>query len=264
MADLNFIDKRKLQELFGMGSGYVLNFSNNTFRDFFIDTIGKDIYDEKYNKDSGSKANRLRAFWELESNDVVGKLTEDLIHWAELIDGYVPDDRLLSECKNIARRLLGSASVPEIDVINANVLGAEFETIAKSVRSAITNNEPGSGLDRLHTFVVKYIRGISAKHGIPTVRDKPLHSIFGEYVKYLRANNRLKSDMTERILKSCISTLEAFNTVRNDQSLAHDNDVLNYDESLLIFNHITATIRFIQSLEEQGALIKFENEDATG
>ena len=55
--------------------------------------------------------------------------------------------------------------------------------------------------------------------------------------------------MTERILKSSISVLEAFNDVRNNKSLAHDNPILNYEESLLIFNHVAASIRFIKSLE---------------
>jgi len=41
--------------------------------------------------------------------------------------------------------------------------------------------------------------------------------------------------MTERILKSSISILDAFNDVRNNKSLAHDNPVLNRNESLLIF-----------------------------
>jgi Abortive infection C-terminus len=55
--------------------------------------------------------------------------------------------------------------------------------------------------------------------------------------------------MTERIIKSSISVLEAFNDVRNNKSLAHDNPILNYEESLLIFNHVASSIRFIKSLE---------------
>ena len=55
--------------------------------------------------------------------------------------------------------------------------------------------------------------------------------------------------MAERILKSSISVLEAFNDVRNNKSLAHDNPILNYEESLLIFNHVAASIRFIKALE---------------
>ena len=65
--------------------------------------------------------------------------------------------------------------------------------------------------------------------------------------------------MTERILRSSISVLEAFNDVRNNKSLAHDNPILNYDESLLIFNHVASSIRFIKSLE---ARIKIQKQKA--
>jgi len=55
--------------------------------------------------------------------------------------------------------------------------------------------------------------------------------------------------MTLRILKSNISVLDAFNFVRNNQSLAHDNTLLNYDESILIFSHVSASIRFLKVFE---------------
>lgn len=57
--------------------------------------------------------------------------------------------------------------------------------------------------------------------------------------------------MRAQILKSSISTMEAFNRVRNEQSIAHDNPLLNYNESLLIFNHVSSAIRFIAALESQ-------------
>jgi hypothetical protein len=62
--------------------------------------------------------------------------------------------------------------------------------------------------------------------------------------------------MTERILKSSISTMEAFNRVRNDTSLAHDNPTLNYDESLLIFNHVCSAVRFIRALEARAERLR--------
>jgi hypothetical protein len=68
-------------------------------------------------------------------------------------------------------------------------------------------------------------------------------------VKRLRDAGHLESLMTERILKSSISVLEAFSDVRNNKSLAHDNPILNYEESLLIFNHVASSIRFIKSIE---------------
>jgi hypothetical protein len=47
-----------------MGSGYVLDFSNRTFEEFVLDSIGKSIYAAEYETGGGSKANRLRALLE--------------------------------------------------------------------------------------------------------------------------------------------------------------------------------------------------------
>ena len=128
--------------------------------------------------------------------------------------------------------------------------GRDFEILANSVRDSIEKNRPEEGLDRLHTFVVKYIRVLCERNGIPTSREKPLHSLFGEYLKFLKARGLIQSGMAERILKSTISVLEAFNTVRNEQSLAHDNPLLNYGESILIFNNVATAIRFIAAIED--------------
>ncbi|MNT78296.1 hypothetical protein D3C72_2175190 [compost metagenome] len=57
--------------------------------------------------------------------------------------------------------------------------------------------------------------------------------------------------MSEKILKYSINILDAFNDVRNNKSLAHDNPILNYDESLLILNNISTAIRFIEKIEIQ-------------
>jgi hypothetical protein len=60
--------------------------------------------------------------------------------------------------------------------------------------------------------------------------------------KRLRDSGHVESEMAARILKSSIFTLEAFNDVRNNRSLAHDNPMLHYDEALLIFNHVVGTV----------------------
>ena len=80
--------------------------------------------------------------------------------------------------------------------------------------------------------------------------------LFGLYIVFFQERaligmypSNITSEMTERILKSSISVMEAFSQVRNNQSYAHDNQVLNYNESLLIFGHVTSSIRFIERLE---------------
>lgn len=253
MADLTNLEKRNLEKMFGMGGGYVLTFSNRTFAEFVQDSTGKDIFDESYNWGSGSKANRLRAFWTNEAGHLVGKLLCDLLAYAQEINVQPDSPAVLDTCRRTAERLLASGPVVEIEAIAPITDEKDFAALAKSVKESIAANEPEAGLDRLHTFVTKYMRVLCERHGLTTGRDKPLHSLVGEYVKAIKGDGRIATEMTERILKSSISTLEAFNHVRNDQSLAHDNPVLNYDESLLIFNHVTSTIRFIEGLERRMA-----------
>ena len=249
MSDLTSIEKRKLERTLGMSGGYVLNFSNKTFDEFFSDNIKIDIYDEKYENGSGSKANRMRAFWEKESNYSVCKaLTLLFEEWAEYRAPFSPQT-VPDECLRIVERLKTSAPVPDITSLVATNNDVTFEALAKSVRESIDQNAPESGLDRLHTFLMKYFRSLCADRGIAAGQDKPLHSLVGEYIKALRGEGLIESDMTERILKSTISVMEAFNFVRNNQSFAHDNKVLNYNESLLIFGHVTSSIRFIEAIE---------------
>jgi len=242
MANLSYAEKRTLEEFLQMGGGYVCNFSNRTFREFVHDSTGLDIDSEDIGG-YGSKASRLRCFWSRQPDHVVGKLLRHLVNYHD------SDSALKQKCGIIADRLLQSAPIHEAEVISVLSEREEFERLAKEVLDSIQRNDPESGLDRLHTFAIAFTRSLCEKHGIKVERDKPLHSIFGEYVKRLKELKLIESLMTERILKSSISVLDAFNDVRNNQSLAHDNPVLNRSESLLIVNHVTSAIRFVWALE---------------
>lgn len=251
MADLSGSEKRRLEKRFDMRSGYVLNFSNRTFAEFIEESTGRDIDSETYNYSSGSKAHRLRGFWKEEDNYLVGKLIGDLLAYGIEEGLFGDNEELVADCRSIVVRLIQGGMVPDLDALTAPSNERDFEIVAKAVRDAIENNAPESGLDRLHTFVVKYVRSLCNNIGITVTLEKPLHSLIGEVVKSLKNGGHIESMMTERILKSSISTMEAFNSVRNNQSLAHDNTVLNYDEALLIFNHVASSIRFLRSIESR-------------
>lgn len=113
MSDLTSIEKLKLEKLLEMGSGYVLDFSNFTFQEFILENTSIDIYDEKYNYRSGSKANRLRGFWAEEPNHIVGELLERLLEYCRtkrLINERAinsENEILFDECKKIIKRLKG-------------------------------------------------------------------------------------------------------------------------------------------------------------
>lgn len=254
MSDLTAMEKRKLERALEMGTGYVLDFSNRTFAEFFRDNFGLDIYDSKYDRESGSKAHRMRAFWDKGSNHDVGRVLELLFdEWREFAGPSAPSEPPV-ECLKILHRLKQSPPVDAIDAITPEGLERGFEDLAKAVRDSIEKNKPGEGLDRLHTFVTKLIRTLADKRGVDTDKRKPLHSVFAEYVKRLRDAELIESEMTKRILKSSIGTLEAFNDIRNNSSYAHDNILLNYEEALLVCSHVCSTIRFIRAIESRSGI----------
>ena len=87
-----------------MGSGYVLDFTNRKFAEFILDTTGRNIYDPRYDNTSGSKAHRLRMFWQKEDNRLVGKLMGDLLDYLGETGPRV------EICRLIVARLNGTTS----------------------------------------------------------------------------------------------------------------------------------------------------------
>jgi len=110
MSDLSMFERPQLENLLGMGSGYVLDFSDRTLGDFVGESVNIDIFDAKYKQATGSKANRMRAFWKLEPNHVVGRLLSDLLKYMRQNPLIDLNESLMTERAEIAGRLLKSAS----------------------------------------------------------------------------------------------------------------------------------------------------------
>ena len=107
MSDLTYVEKRKFEQLLGMSTGYVLDYSNRSFAELVRDSTGRDIYDARYEYASGSKANRLRAFWQKEENALVGKLMKDMLDCCD------HRGELYETCRLIVMRLLNNAPIPQ-------------------------------------------------------------------------------------------------------------------------------------------------------
>lgn len=250
MSNLTRSECRKLEKLLDMGSGYVLKFTDRTFRDFFCE-YEVEIDAERYKVEGTSKAKRMRTFWKIEKNYIVGRVIEGLIEYSHQENWFSGDvnDALISDCLKIAQRLLEDQAVAELDSLTPISEDRDFEVVVKQIREALDRDQPEAVLDRLHTLFIKFIRTKLRGYQVDVDSNEPLHSLFGKYIRIIEKNGHLESSMSKCILKSTISVLNEFNGVRNNQSLAHDNALLNYEESLLIFNHIVAMMRFIKSLE---------------
>ena len=66
------------------------------------------------------------------------------------------DEPLLAQCERTIARLQQDNPVQELDALVALGSERDFEVVAKAVRDAIDHDELEAGLDRLHTFVIKY------------------------------------------------------------------------------------------------------------
>lgn len=254
---IHFTEKRDIETALGMGSGYVLDFSNRTFADFIASSIGIDIDAAEFSGFGNSKANRLRCFFEKAGDYQAGRLLSDLITHARQTaetNAWSPpreaDLQRFNRCQAVAAHLLSVQPVANLDALRPNTDDdKDFAVLAKVIREGIERHEPGPVLDRLHTFCVKYFRTICQRRGIVFERTDNLGNLVGKYVKYLEQNNIMEAKITIQIMKSSISTFSDFNYIRNNKSLAHDNQTLNDQEAMLLFNAVANTIKFIEFLE---------------
>lgn len=82
---LKSIDIKLLDEIFEMGGGYVLDFSNRTFSEFFNEELGINIDDPAYDANGTSKAKRLRFYLRQASSENVLKVLLALWEYREAI-----------------------------------------------------------------------------------------------------------------------------------------------------------------------------------
>lgn len=255
MSTLTPREKRRLEDLLGMSSGYVLDFSNNSFARFFEEEVGRDIYGGAYEGHGPSKANHLRSFWNNEDDSLVGRVIVGLLeHCKENGHPALERQALFRDCEAIAARLAQAKSVEDIEAIEGDT--EDFQKVAKAARECFERNEPEQGLDRLHTFLVKFLRKLCEEHGIPRDRSVPLGGLMGAYVKRVTEEGLLTSQMAEHILKGATTIFGQYDYVRNNHTMAHDNPVLAYDEALLIASNVASTVRFIKVCEEKWKLAR--------
>lgn len=109
MSSLTDIEKRYLERLLGMQSGYVLDYSDPTFGAFFS-RHRVNIHGPKYQTYGTSKAKKMRAFWENEPDILVGKVLSEMLDSYEAgchLNKQEIDTPVLEKARNIVARLSG-------------------------------------------------------------------------------------------------------------------------------------------------------------
>lgn len=254
MADLSYIEKVDLEALFEMGNGYVMDFSNNTFAKFVYDVINIDVYQGVGYTEYSSKANKLRKIWLNEPDNIVGILLDALLTYCE--DYKLRRDKLtdydkkkIGELRLAAERLKGNQLAVNIPQKSEETL----QTLKEDINSALTRNKPELVLDRLHTFSTKLLRQICLDNCITTTNNKgdnlPLHSLVGMLKKKYEQEEIFQSSFTPVAIQNSIMIFDRYNAIRNDQSYAHDNPILDSMEAEFAVRIMTDIIAFLDRVE---------------
>jgi len=85
MSNIRSIDMMFIDDIFDMGGGYVLNFSDRTFAQFFAEELNIDIDAPAYAQTGSSKAKRLRCFLQTVDKPTVVKTLKALWEYREAL-----------------------------------------------------------------------------------------------------------------------------------------------------------------------------------
>lgn len=254
MVEIKRSELRSLDDAFGMGSGYVLNFSDRTMSEWFEDELRIDIDDQRYKRRGTSKANRLRTFVEDEPAPIVTRMLRLLWDYREKAGfepyGQTPEqiDRHKATLFDLIHKLEGGESTPATDALVAFTRDETLEELVLAIRRDADAGKPQAALDRLHTYSMKKFSYLLDQRGAPPDHEEPLHSRVGRYVKLLDADRPLRP-ISKQIMKNCIGIFQSYNDVRNNASFAHDNDVVDKDEARFIFDTVISMLRFVRAIE---------------
>lgn len=110
MSDVRALDIRLLDEAFEMQSGYVLDFSDRTMGEFFLEELNIDIDDPKWTHDGTSKAKRLRYFLKTVDNPTAARTIRALWDYKKAFcrRDSGPDDSIEGRLLDLVGKLSGT------------------------------------------------------------------------------------------------------------------------------------------------------------
>ncbi len=190
MSSLNHIDILKLETIFGMGGGYVMNFTNQSFQSFISKSVKVNIYSDRYSAMGDSKAKRLRVLWDYDGDITVGKLTEDMLKLLEAeykINNNLQNlnKELFDDCLQVAHRLQGkvesTTTVEDFLKIEVDEISIELLRLDDAISTILSSriSEVKKGLNNKAPLSVIFLCGSILEGVLLSVASKNI-KIFNE------------------------------------------------------------------------------------
>lgn len=198
MSSLTPSETFKFETLFEMSSGYVLNFSDVTFSQFFAQTVDVDIHDDKYCEYGTSKAKKLRCFWKNEDDHSVGKLLGEMVEYAIVLNLQPSEERerLQQDCRAIAIRLQGgSVKLHNLkaaaESFNSAYIAKQIERMEKSVES-----DPALAIGTAKELIETCCKSILTDRGVVMTGTPNINTLTKTALKELHLVPETVSDST--------------------------------------------------------------------
>ena len=171
-----------------MQSGYVLDFTDRTFREFVEEAVNVDIHSDNYTKQGTSKANKLRTFWKIESDYQVGTLVSALIDYVEAQDKNPWPEVLdsINRAGEIAARLLGAG--PSLSDLKSHATKFNANYLAEQVRrlEAAIDNDPALAIGTAKELIETCCKTILADRGKSVSNSADVSTLTKETLKELK------------------------------------------------------------------------------
>jgi hypothetical protein len=217
------LDLPAIDNVFEMGSGYVLNFSDRTFAMFFAD-LGIDI-----DKDlpEGSKAKRLRTFLRSADHAKVARVLEALLEHRGARDGDETSTHL-SKVKNLIARLRGTQVSLPASPVGVDVLSLAYvhELETKTDQRLATSDLEGAittARTMLEAVLLELERQLTTA---PGDHKGDLQRLFKAVAKQLRIDQDRTDldDNFKQVVRGLVQVVNGLAPIRNKMSDGHPRE----------------------------------------
>ncbi|GHT24967.1 hypothetical protein AGMMS4957_18910 [Bacteroidia bacterium] len=235
MANLTYEDKAYLEKYLQMESGWVLDFGNDSLQRFVLDSIQIDIYTKKYDKYGDSKAKRIRAVWDVESDYNIGKLLISFIEYYKGKRILNPDffkitKEIEEKCEKLSERLMLEAKQKGIVNISTSETIEKFnqEYIVAQWKKAIARKieDPEGAITTARTLIETTCKYILDEMKVEYKDDIELPKLYKLTAEKLNlAPDQHTEQIFKQILGGCQTVVEGLGSLRNKLSDSHGKKI---------------------------------------
>ena len=125
------------------------------------------------------------------------------------------------------------------------ITSAAVESALTDAENLIRSSGAPSAVDRVHTALHGYLEQVCNQKQIEVRDDESIESLFAKIRPSLKISDPLAEVMILQILRGMAKIIQALNSARDKQTLAHPNPLLGEPEALLAINAARTLLHYL-------------------